>query len=337
MAAQNQHYVPQFILRQFLSDPVKEQVRVFDKHSERSFPTSITNILSERRFNDFRIEDAMVTYEPAMCRIEEQVLPAYRDVVTQRRLSGDVQQKVALSFFLAFQFLRTKASRQNFAELEEGLRTVIESRGWRMEDVEGWSPLTDDMLKAQHIRLIRDGLARYPLMIASLDFFLAAAAPGRSFYLSDNPVVLHNNRTFGPYGNIGFGVTGIQVYMPLSSDLMLCAYCPTIFQEQREEYRRKDEERDMLAARLAMSGTISAEKIKAAVETDRAVLEKSDIGQIVRGIPLSSSDDNKDFYNSIQTSWATRFLICQDGDFDLAKSFTREFPATREGRKITFR
>jgi len=43
----------------------------------------------------------------------------------------------------------------------------------------------------------------------------------RSFYLGDNPVLaLNNTRDFGPYGNIGLAVPGIEIYLPLTSDLL---------------------------------------------------------------------------------------------------------------------
>ena len=63
MAAQNQHYVPQFILRQFLSNQKKEQVTVFDKKTGKIFITGIRNIMAERRFNNFTFESFDVVLE----------------------------------------------------------------------------------------------------------------------------------------------------------------------------------------------------------------------------------------------------------------------------------
>lgn len=75
MAAQNQHYVPKHILRQFLSDPGSEQVTVYDKHEERTFTTSIKNVMAERRFNDFAFDDEwIISFEPLACGAERQAL-----------------------------------------------------------------------------------------------------------------------------------------------------------------------------------------------------------------------------------------------------------------------
>ena len=73
--AQNQHYVPKFLLRKFLSNAQNEQVSVYDKHSDKGFTTSIANIMAERRFNDFVINEWRGTFEETAGRIEDQIIP----------------------------------------------------------------------------------------------------------------------------------------------------------------------------------------------------------------------------------------------------------------------
>jgi len=73
--AQNQHYVPKFILRQFLADNEKEQVSVYDKQEDRVFVTSIKNVMAERRFNDFNFEEFIVSFENIASSIEAMFLP----------------------------------------------------------------------------------------------------------------------------------------------------------------------------------------------------------------------------------------------------------------------
>lgn len=90
MAAQHQHYVPQLLLRGFLSrDPdkaAKEQVHVFDLETGVSFTPSISNII-ERRFNDFWLdEETLATVEPAAGRIESHVAPLVERIRRERRL-----------------------------------------------------------------------------------------------------------------------------------------------------------------------------------------------------------------------------------------------------------
>src|SRR5258708_1066961 len=136
--AQNQHYVPKFILRNFLSDGPKDQVSVYDKHEDRVFVTSVKNIMAERPFNDFSMADWIVSFENIDSKIEEMILPTYRRIITERRLNGSAEEKADLGFLMAFQFIRTKGSREFYQNFEDGLRKKLESTGDRLENIEGW-------------------------------------------------------------------------------------------------------------------------------------------------------------------------------------------------------
>src|ERR1700755_2511985 len=111
---QNQHYVPKFILRQFCANSDTERVAVYDKQSDKTFVTSIRNVMAENRFNDFLFDDDwIVSFEPIACAAEDQVLPTYKKLLERRRLDNSPQEKAALAFFVAFQFLRTKGHRDH--------------------------------------------------------------------------------------------------------------------------------------------------------------------------------------------------------------------------------
>lgn len=128
--------------------------------------------------------------------------------------------------------LRVKAMRNLHIEIERGVRERVEGLGHRMEEIKGWEPLTEDRLKQLHLRNTQDMLGKFALVIGGKDMLLARPAENDSFYIGDNPVVLSNRLDFGPYGNIGLGVKGIEIYLPLSSNLLLCAFCPSILSEQ---------------------------------------------------------------------------------------------------------
>jgi hypothetical protein len=340
VAAQKQHYVPQFILRQFLSEKDGERVAVYDKHDDKTFVTSIKNIMAERRFNDFAFGDEYIaSFEPMASRAEDQVLPAYRQVIEERRLDGSVEQTGALAMLVAFQFLRAKASRQMWADMEEMVVEAVESSGGRMQDVEGWSdwqPATEDSLKRNHLTSIQDSLLEFSQIIAEKDFLLAEAASGRSFYLGDNPVGLANDNDFGPYGNIGLGVRGIQIYLPLTADLMLCAWCPSILGEIRERLAASKTESRGEALRRVMAGQLTPAQMKAAIEKIEALEAPHEalLAAAAEGRPITSSSDNMDYYNSIQTRSAVRYIVCQQADFELARRFNRENPKFRRGHRM---
>jgi hypothetical protein len=333
-----EHYVPQFILRQFLVDQGKEQVSVYDKHEDRGFVTSIKNVMAENRFHDFVFEDWIVSFEPIASKIEDWCLPTYRRVIETRRLEGSPQEKADLAFLIAFQMLRTKAARARFQDMEAMMTDKIEAMGHRMEDIPGWEPQTEDTIKRDNLMAIREALPNYAHIIALKDFRLAEAALGRSFYLGDNPVCLRNARTFGPYGNLGLAVPGIEIYLPLSSSLMLCAWCPSIMAEIRGSY---DESKQKITTQLLghlMAGRISAATMKTEMDSMRESWKPitSLIDAAALGVPMFSDSENMDFYNSLQTANAFRYVVCRQSDFDLARRHNKEFPHLRKGRKITF-
>jgi len=47
-------------------------------------------------------------------------------------------------------------------------------------------------------------------------WFLAKATKTHPFMIGDNPVALQNHIDMEPYGNLGLGVKGIEIYFPLS-------------------------------------------------------------------------------------------------------------------------
>ena len=335
-AAQNQHYVPKFILRNFLSNPKKEQVQVFSKSSRKGFTTSIKNIMAERRFHEFRIdENYLVSFEGSVCRVEEILLPAYKSVIENRCFDGTSEQKAHLALLIAFQFLRTRSQRELFVDMENKLSEHLGKHGESIEDIEGYQPLTDDALRGQHILFMRDALGDFAQIIGAKDFLLLEAPKGRRFYLSDNPVTIHNTQPGdGFYGNMGLACEGIEIYMPLTSDLQLCAWCPSLLNSMRE---RNAESKRSLATAVLSSKMVGVAHPNLLMEQLRQLQEyratiEDTLNRAAKGVPLSASNETMDFQNSLQVEQAREHLICQIADFDLAKRFMAEYPASKSRR-----
>jgi hypothetical protein len=111
----------------------------------------------------------------------------------------------------------------NLRQIEELIVAKVEESGGKMQDVKGWEdwhPATENSLKRDHLLSIRNSIGEFAQIIGTKDFLLAEPAEGRSFYLGDNPVCLNNMHKTDPYGNLGLGVTGIEIYMPLASNLL---------------------------------------------------------------------------------------------------------------------
>lgn len=327
--AQNQHYVPKLILRNFLSNEAKERVTVFDKKTGKTFTSNITGIMAERRFHDFQVsEEYVASFEQTAGRFEDALLPTYRRVLEERRLNHSAQEQAHLAMLVAFQFLRTRRQRDRFVEMEEMIGEKLERMGGRIEDLEGYEPLTEDRLKYQHATFIIEAIKELTNLIGGKHMMLMAPAPNRDFYISDNPVVLHNSEDFGPYGNLGLGVRGIEIYLPLSHDLLLACLCPSILEGAIERLDASLNEVRSKLLPLVIEGRITGAQMKAQVDLleNKGSRIRAWRKRYVDGMPEQSSDDNMDFYNSLQLGQSRQFVISKSEDFDLARRFMADFP-----------
>lgn len=103
--------------------------------------------------------------------------------------------------------------------MEERLREM----GADPEKVEGFGILDESEVK----RITLESFFKFAPEVANIIIkkrwmlFETGYASDHPFYISDNPVTMHNDQDHSPYGNIGFAVKGIQIYIPISSTLLL--------------------------------------------------------------------------------------------------------------------
>lgn len=328
-AAQNQHFVPKFILRNFLQNPNKDRVNVFSKSTSRTFQTSVKNIMAERRFHEFRIDDGYIaSFEDSICRVEDNLLPTYRALVERRKFDGSAEEKVLLAIFIAFQFLRTRSQRDMYSSLNDGIAKWIVASSYDNEKVKGLGAFTADDLTKQHMFHIQGGIEKLTNILSSKDFLLASAPPGRSFYLSDSPVCLHNEtQKIGPYSNMGLASPGIQIYLPLSANLLLCLWCPSL--REKMEHVQAQEKRNLSSVILSPRFLSFADSRLLDEQLQKINKQRLDIeGRLDHfhsGSPIPYNSENMDFNNSIQVGQAKEHLICKNSDFELARRHIKDF------------
>lgn len=332
MAAQHQHYVPKLLLRGFLSgDPEragKEQVYVLDLEAEKSFTTSIDNIMGERRFNEFWIDDdVLATIEPWTGRIESHLAPIIERIRSEKTLERTPDEVANLAFLMAFQFVRTKGMRLMPERIDAQLRRHVERMGFDPTKIDGLLNLDEEGLKQEHIRHQVQNLEKYVEIMTEKEFFLMTPPDGRSFYIGDHPVVLHNDEPRTVHtGHLGIGAAYIQIYLPLSSDVLLCAYDKAVLGQMM---RASDEARDKEVAGYALSkliaGEISAAQMKAAIDAARNLDPVAAMIKTIRaGLPIKIGPEQVQCYNSLQAFFAHRFVIDPDDSFAVARDIIAE-------------
>lgn len=340
MAAEHQHYVPQLLLRGFLSqignEAQKEQVRVFDLECKQSFPTSITNIMGERRFNEWWIdEDTIATIEPATNQIESELAPLIKTIRSEKRLNITPENIANLALLMAFQFIRTKKMRLMPERLNQQLFAHVKRMGLDPAKVDGLVDWDKDSLKLQHVKQQVENLAEFTKIMMDKVFFVMTPPVGKSFYIGDHPVVLHSDeKRRGVMAGLGIGVPFIQIYLPLSHDVLLCAYDRAVLgglmRSRDEEMNRGTGE----ALKLLMQGKITAVQMKGFVEEAKLYDAVGPLIDTIRaGRPVACDVEQVDAYNSLQVFHAHRFIVDPSGKFDVASEMIAEREASDQREK----
>lgn len=323
--AKVQHYVPQFLLRKF-GNGKKDQLNVFDKQTSRSFPTNAKNVASESRFYDFRIEDRDATLEPKLAQIEGATKPLLERILDRDSASvvTDAEREL-LSTFLAVQFTRTKAFREQVLDLPRMLGEHLRSRSEARDDlgeIEQFIKLPDENeLKIQTAHFMMNAPRDFGPHFLDKDWLLIATTREAPFIIGDNPLALQNSIDMGPYGNLGLAVKGIEIYLPLSPVRALAMWCPSHKQTILSGANTLRQMR-VIGPHLIAGKIRDPEGIE---RLERALLD---------GTPLQYSLDNVRNFNSLQVRYAERFVFSSSHDFGLAHEMVNSHPSLRTGMRM---
>jgi len=331
MAAEHQHYVPQLLLRGFLSqigdEAKKEQVRVFDLDRKEQFPTSVANIMGERRFNDWWVDDdTLLSIEQSTSQIESQLAPLIDKIRAEKRLEITPENISNLALLMAFQFIRTKKMRLMPERLNEQLLAHIKQLGLDPAKVDGLMETDKESLKLNHVRQQVRNLDEFTDIMLKKVFFVMTAEEGKSFYLGDHPVALHcDQEQRGPFRGVGIGSPYVQIYLPLSHDVMLCAYCPAVLGDLQRIRDKSINQGKGEFLKLLMDGKITAEQMKKAVEgASEFDIITPFLDAIRAGEAVPANAQQVDSYNSLQVFHAHRFVVDPSGKFDMVGEMLEE-------------
>lgn len=313
--AKVQHYVPQFLLRNF-GVGKKDQLNVFDKKTEKTFKTNCKNVACESRFYDFEIDENKLSIEPSLSRIESKAKPIIKSIIEQETLTNlSAEDRAHISIFLAVQFTRTKHFRENFNQIPRMLRETLYKRGFTDEQLEGVNDYitqpSENDTAIMAARMISEAPKNFAVHFANKVWLLAKSSSNIHFIIGDNPISLDNQLDMKPYGNLGIAVKGIEINFPLTPKLALLMWCPSnadIFFEARKKY-----ESIGINASKSISDTIES---------------------MTSGRPLLFSDDNVVNFNSRQIFFAERYVFSVTNDFGLVKEMVGTDSRLRHGPRM---
>jgi hypothetical protein len=298
-AGTDHHYVPQFLLRGFASEK-RRQVYVFDKSNDNEFRSSVRNLACERDFYDPDLDQWLG-------KLEKMSAPIVQSVRAKRTLTHLPDAEIQwIAGFIAVQQVRTLHHRAVSADINKQLADALREMGTEPNSVRNFHESTDSEIREQTNANIR-GLSLDLLPhILNKDWILFSADSGTEFWIGDHPVSRANNLNPGDglRGTLGFRVPGIEIYLPLSSDLMLGCLCPSI--------------RVMFVSSLAgrLPAAPRAEELLRAFEGSTTV---------------HLNWENVKYHNSLQVIDAEQFVYSKHGTYDMAREMVNSDESLRMG------
>ncbi len=224
----NQHFVPQFYLRNFSTDT--RSLSVFNLDSRRHFPSASIKGQASRSYfygKDDRQEDAIRAFENAGAE-------ALREVTkSDRPLAKGSPHALGLVSYVMFQFQRTPAAGREMEELAtKAMRRMFEAHPEVRGNPELLAELKDVRVQYRTpvLNAIKIGVEKAPLLF-DLDSKLLVNRTDLEFVTSDVAVVMHNRWCEGSTGRgtTGFASRGLLILFPVTPTRLLLFYDGTVY------------------------------------------------------------------------------------------------------------
>lgn len=315
-AAKMHHYIPQFILRHWCRTH-KMVINVFDKATESDWKTSEKNIAGESHFYDHLDSGRPISIEANLANLEDKVASTIKEIIRTESLGKmTMDHRGLLALFVAVQFSRSPRLRSQLGDMKGKLKERIERMYPQAKDsVE--KQFSDVDHKIMSLEMVADSkdIAGHILQKDWIIF----RDENKSFYIGDSPVVLHNDEKYGAYGNIGFAVKGIQIYLPISPSLTMAFMCPSVSEMFIKNSAISFDDAKRL---LGNEGVVGVRKAK---EWNNSILGRGCV---------SSSENNGIFLNHLQVKYANRFVFGGSDDFRLVKKMINDNPVYKSSATI---
>ena len=302
MSDENQHWVPKFLIKNFADG----DGRVFrlDIHTNRVTKPPPKRAASERGFNDFQVSGEVVSFEDRLEKFETRAAPVIRRIVHDRELTAvDAEDKRLVAEFIAAQSFRTKA-------FYEGLSVKIDRNAF-----------------AHEFSLLFNGILFLADEIARRHWTLMVTNANDVFYLGDNPVVLQRTEDPNDGSNLGYNVTGVEAFLPLTPHCALYMPCRVTSEDRIARYETAIELHRIVRSRVLRGHAGGANEL----QTAQLVISRLNplYQAMTTGVALMAQPEHVENLNYLQCSWAHAAVYSNCREFSFARRVFRENPQYR--------
>lgn len=314
----NQHTVPQLLLRGFTNTATGD-IWVYDKLTDKVFNTGTPGIAAEKGFYDYKVKDGVITIDPGIKKIETAADSILKAIISSRSIAElSASDRVVLSGFVAVQMMRGRRVRESIKSVNDIMVEKFRERGIDPTKIDNFGEMTEEDARLLSMNLVSKATTDFAPYIYSKTWLLFQTSPPDTFWISDNPVTLHNENRDPLRGTLGLAVKGIQINLPIASDLSLAFYCPTTIDQFRKDYLRFK----------AMSLLDPRRAARASRDPlfNEALMRGIDDGKAVT-IP----DVSVVHLNSLQVYFSARFVCSISDHFNLVRRMIADDPAHRKG------
>lgn len=327
--AKIQHYVPQFLLKNFGSGK-KNNVYVYDKIDSKVFKTNTRNIICESKFYDFEIDLAgqkiLGTIESKLSEIEKNASIAIKKLIDSDNISVlDEIDKRNLSLFFSSQVARTKNSRINFELFSSQILLEMEKIGIPKEEIDKYTldKNEKDLFFTKYVAAFSEEMAG---LFYNKVWILGKNNSKIPFCIGDDPVVCHNDfikdndQIFNPHG---FGVEGTSIYLPLSPLYVLYLFCPKKAEMIRDGLEKN---KHLFDLQNTLNQNLETFKIITA--------RKNFYDALVNNKPLLLDEEIVKHINSLEAIYSERYIILKDDDFQFIQTILDGSIQKHRGKRI---
>lgn len=319
-----QHTVPRFLLDNFSFDNggKANNLHTFDKLSQRTYQQSVYDATTRNTFYNIEDHPEKHSLEPILGEIEAEASAVIRKIIEEESLGSlSEDEKVTLAIFVIIQKSRTFHGLQSIKEVMKGLSDKLLAIGATPEQLPELIGSQDEPdLKNYFLETLLKHV-KHAEQILNKSWLLYRNNTETPYYISDNPVTLHNNIDTGLYGNLGLAVEGIQIQLPISKKLTVAFVCPS-------------HEEKALLARKQLQFIVDNDPSKLIhVKSPKMVCDYANA--YTKGTPLDSSEESIKFLNSLQVIFSEQYVYCGNKKFDLINEMLKSDESLKTGIRPT--